>query len=687
MHYHSLLIPTMIRRICIGLIATLIAGSAGAQGSYRQTKPLDPINLDTTCAPCTNFFEFANGGWLKANPIPPAYSQWGSFNELAEQNNEKLKVVLDDAAAHRTSAKDPDVRKVGNYYAACMDSSGIEKAGYQPIEASLRQVAAINTPADVKNYLISEAALGRGILFRFGSTQDAKNSSEVIGGIGQGGIGLPDRDYYFKTDAPTVAIRNAYVKHIANDLVLIGESPDKAQSDAESVLALETAIAASHLTRVQSRDPQLTYNRKTPAELAALAPSFDWQSFFAADKASGVTAINVANPKFIVAVDSLLNAVPVSTWKTYFTWNVVSRAAGTLSSPFVNEAFTFSQNLTGAKEQLPRYKRCIASTDRALGEALGKAYVAKYFTPQAKARANAMVNNIKAEFRTRLASRTWMSDSTRNMAYRKLDAFVQKIGYPDKWKDYTALQIAPGASYYENALAVTAFNNADDVARINKPVDRSRWGMTPPTVNAYYNPLMNEIVFPAGIMQPPFFDPNADDAVNYGGMGAVIGHEMSHGFDDEGAQFDAQGNLKTWFTKADLASFKAKTDAYAAEFDQNTILDSLHVNGKLTNGENIADLGGLTIAYAAMEKALGNKPRKKIDGFTPEQRFFLAWAQIWRSNTTPEAARTRIATDPHSPALWRVNTPLSNMPEFAKAWGCTIGAPMARPAADAVVIW
>jgi putative endopeptidase len=298
-----------------------------------------------------------------------------------------------------------------------------------------------------------------------------------------------------------------------------------------------------------------------------------------------------------------------------------------------------------------------------------------------------MVNNIKAEFRARLATRTWMSDSTRRAAYAKLDAFTQKIGYPDKWKDYSAMAIKPGNSYYQNALAVAAFNNADDIARIDKPVDRSRWGMSPPTVNAYYNPATNEIVFPAGIMQPPFFDPNADDAVNYGGMGAVIGHEMSHGFDDQGAQYDAHGNLKTWFTPTDLANFKKKTAAYASQFDTYTILDSLHINGKLTNGENIADLGGLTIAYAAMEKALGNKPRKKIDGFTPEQRFFLAWAQIWRSNTRPEEARLRIATDPHSPAMWRVNAPLSNMPEFAKAWGCKTGSPMARPASESVAIW
>ncbi|MEO8946474.1 MAG: M13 family metallopeptidase [Gemmatimonadaceae bacterium] len=678
-----------MRRICITLIAmvTLTGGTAGAQSTYHQSKPLDAANMDTTCAPCTDFYQFANGGWLNANPIPAAYSRWGAFNELGDANNKKLRLVLDDAAAHRTTASDPAVRKVGDFYAACMDSSGIEKAGDRPIKGALAEINAISSPADVRHYLTAQAAEGRGMVFGFGSTQDAKNSSEVIAGIGQGGIGLPDRDYYFKTDAHTVALREAYVKHIANDLALVGESPDKSASDAQHIMALETSIAASHLTRVQQRDPTVTYNRKTPAELAALAPGFDWPAFFAAEKTPHVTAIDVSNPKFLATVDTLLRTVPVGEWKAYFTWNVVDRSANTLSSPFVNEAFAFNQHLTGAKEQLPRFKRCIAATDGALGEALGKAYVARYFTPVAKARANAMVNNIKAEFRARVATRTWMSDSTRRGAYAKLDAFTQKIGYPDKWKDYSAMAVKPGNSFHQNVLAVAAFNNADDIARINKPVDRSRWGMTPPTVNAYYNPAMNEIVFPAGIMQPPFFDPNADDAVNYGGMGAVIGHEMSHGFDDQGAQYDAHGNLKTWFTPTDLANFKTMTAAYAAQFDTYTILDSLHINGKLTNGENIADLGGLTIAYAAMEKALGNKPRTKIDGFTPEQRFFLAWAQIWRSSTRPEEARLLISTDPHSPDKWRVNAPLSNMPEFAAAWGCKTGSPMARPASESVAIW
>ncbi|MDQ6737681.1 MAG: M13 family metallopeptidase, partial [Gemmatimonadota bacterium] len=437
-----------IMNFVVALASAVSFAAAGAQTTYHQTKPLDLANLDTTCAPCTNFYQFANGGWIKANPIPPAYAQWGSFNELAEANNDKLRKVLDDASAQRLTAADPATRKVGDYYAACMDTVAIERAGYEPIKAGLAQIAAIRTPADVQHYMIAQAAKGRGLLLDIGSTQDYKNSSQVIGGIGQGGLGLPDRDYYFKTDAPTAAIRAAYVKHIANDLALVGESFPAAATDAEHILALETTIAGSHFTRVQQRDPNLTYNRRTPAELEALAPGFDWKGLLAADHVTDISAINVSNPGYVKTVDSLLKTVPVSDWKAYFTWNLVRRAAGALSTPFVNEAFAFNQNLTGAKEQLPRYKRCIAATDGAMGEAVGKAYVQQYFTPEAKARANAMVNNIKAEFRDRLASRTWMSDSTRQMAYAKLDAFVQKIGYPDKWKDYTALRIVPGASYY-----------------------------------------------------------------------------------------------------------------------------------------------------------------------------------------------------------------------------------------------
>jgi len=680
------------RRIAVASSAALVAAllsapQVHAQQGTVQTAPLERANLDTTCAPCTNFYQFANGGWLKRNPIPPAYSQWGSFNELADRNTEELRTVLDRAAADRATAANADMRKLGDFYAACMDSAAIEAAGAGPIQPELARIAALRTPADVRQYVIDRQAAGVSLLFGFGSTQDRMNSSQVIGGLGQGGLGLPDRDYYFNTDPHTVELRKAYQTHVANDLALAGESRTQAAADAASIMRLETTLAGASLTRVQQRDPHATYHRETPAQLEAQTPGFDWTAFFRAQNVPGITAINVSNPRFMTTVDSMFTAVPVPVWQAYFRWNLVRMAAPTLSSPFVNESFAFMQQLTGAKEQLPRYKRCIQAADGAMGDALGQAYVKKYFTPAARARAIAMVDNLRAALRDRLATRQWMSDSTRRAAFAKLDAFAQKIGYPDRWKSYAAMQVTPAKSYYADAMAAVAYSNARDNARIGKPVDRTRWGMTPPTVNAYYNPSMNEIVFPAGILQPPFFDPKADDAVNYGGMGAVIGHEMTHGFDDEGSQFDAKGDLRQWFTTADLANFKARTAAYARQFDTYTILDSVHVNGKLTNGENIADLGGLTVAYAALEKALAGKPRPLIDGFTPEQRFFLAWAQIWRNNITPQAARLRIATDPHSPGIWRVNGPLSNMPAFAKAWGCKDGDKMVRTGSQRVAIW
>ena len=661
---------------------------ASAQQGERQTIPLDRRNMDTTCAACRNFYQFANGGWMAHNPIPAAYPQWGSFNELHDRNIEALRGILDEAAARRGTAKDPTMRKLGNFYASCMDTVAIERAGAAPLTPELRHIAALATPADVRAYLIATHARGLNLVFPFGSIQDARNSSEVIGAVQEGGLGLPDRDYYFKTDSASVTLRTAYVKHVANMLALSGEPRARADGDARRVLALETALAGATLTRVERRDPVRVYNRKTPAQLAALTPGFDWKRYFAAQHIPGIAAITVESPAFIHAADSLMSVAPVQSWRAYFRWHIVREAAPTLPKAFVDEAFSFNRLLTGTPEQLPRYKRCISATDNALGEALGKAYVARYFTPTAKARALEMVNNLMAAFRERLATRTWMSDSTRAQAYAKLNAILKKVGYPDTWKDYSAMAIHPGNGYYRNGWAVLDFANRDDLKRIGKPVDRMRWGMTTPTVNASYDPSMNEIVFPAGILQPPFFDPNADDAVNYGGMGAVIGHELTHGFDDEGAQYDAKGNLRQWFTDADLKSFRGRTEVVAKQFDGYTVLDSVHVNGKLTEGENIADFGGVIIAYTAFERTLQGKPRPSlIDGFTPEQRFFLAWAQIWRNNVRPEMMRLWVNTDPHSPQIWRTNGPLSNLPEFARAWGCKPGDPMVRPAAERADIW
>jgi putative endopeptidase len=454
------------------------------------------------------------------------------------------------------------------------------------------------------------------------------------------------------------------------------------------VLALETRLAGASMSRVAMRDPNAVYHKMTLAEFQAITPHIDMKRYLDQVGAKNVAVVNVRQPDFFRALDTLVTTVPLDHWKAYLRWRAASGASPALSSAFVNQSFSWQQNLTGAKEQLPRWRRCLATTNAVLGEAIGEEYVRRTFTPAAKARALAMVNNLRDALRERIGQLGWMSDSTKRQALVKLDAFTRKIGYPDKWRDYSALEVKPGV-YVENLRAATRFGTARDWSKVGKPVDRTEWAMTPPTVNAYYNPTMNEIVFPAGILQAPFYDPNADDAVNYGGMGAVIGHEMTHGFDDQGRQFDGSGNLRDWWTAQDAAAYKTRAQLVSDQFDRYTVLDSAtHVNGKLTLGENIADLGGLTIAYAALQKSLVGKPRPaNIDGFTPEQRFFLSWAQVWREASRAEAARVQVNTNPHAPAQWRVNGPLSNMPEFARAFSCRPGDAMVRSDSLRAQIW
>jgi putative endopeptidase len=666
-----------------------IAIPAGAQTSAVpiQTTPLDPANLDRSVSACTDFYQFANGGWVKRNPIPPAFSRWGSFDQLSESNNSNLLTILRSAAANGNSQANEDLRKLGVYYSSCMDSVGAERAGAQPIAPELARIAAIRNRRQLEAEVARLHSQGVQVLFGFGAGQDAKNSTSVIAGINQGGLSLPDRDYYLNTEKRYADIRANYTDHVARVFQLLGENASDATRDAQRVIALETGLAKPAMTRVQMRDPNANYHKMTATELAQLAPGFDWPSFFTGEGRSDISTINVQNPVFMKSVDSLLTSAPLDDWKAYLRWKVADAAANSLSSSFVNEDFRFSSTLSGAKEMLPREKRCARATDNGLRDALGQAYVAQYFTPAAKQRALEMVRNLESVFHDRLQTLGWMSDTTKTQATGKLASFTNKIGYPDKWRDYSTLTIKPG-SFLSNQIAVRQYERRRALAKIGQPVDRTDWGMTPPTVNAYYNPQMNEIVFPAGIMQPPFFDPKADDAVNYGGMGSVIGHEMTHGFDDQGSQFDAQGNLRNWWGASDLEKFKRGTGLVSSQFDSYTVLDSLHVNGKLTLGENLADLGGLSIAYAALEKALAEKGRPAlIDGFTPEQRFFLAWAQIWRQNITPEAQRVRINTDPHSPGQWRANGPVSNMPAFAAAFGCKPGDPMVRPDSVRPVIW
>jgi putative endopeptidase len=657
--------------------------SAGAQ----QTKPIDPANMDLSVSPGVDFYQYANGGWLKNNPVPPDQSIWGGFTQLNENNLTVLHGILDEAVTASASAGSV-TKMVGDFYASGMDSAAIEAEGAKSLQPEFDRIAAIKDLAGIQDEIAHLHTIGVNVPFAFGSGQDAKNSSAIIAHFGQGGLGLPERDYYLKRDSASVSLRADYVQHVANMLVLIGDDKAKASDEAASIMALETQFAKAAMNRVERRDPDKTYNKMNLTQFDAITPDISWEKFFTAIGLASPGDFNVGQPKFFKSLDSLMTAVPVETWKTYFRYHLINGMAGYLSTPFVDETFDFgSRKLNGIQINRPRWKRVLGVIDRSIGEQLGQLYVKKAFPPEAKQRALNMVNDLRAALADRIKGLAWMSDATKKAALHKLDAFHVKIGYPDKWRDYSALSIDRG-SYVMNAIRSNQFAFNYERDQIGKPVDRTEWGMTPPTVNAYYSSNMNEIVFPAGILQPPFFWKDGDDAVNYGGMGSVIGHEMTHGFDDQGRKFDADGNLKDWWAPEDTSKYIERSTMIAKQFDAYTVLDSVHVNGKATLGENTADLGGLTVAYAALQKAWekNGKPGK-IDGFTPEQRFFLSWAQIWRNNITPKAAFTRINTDSHSPGKWRADGPISNMDEFFKAFDLKEGDPMVRPPDQRVHLW
>ncbi|HEX8433414.1 MAG TPA: M13 family metallopeptidase, partial [Longimicrobium sp.] len=530
-----------------------LAAPAAAQGGARRA--LDEANLDTTCAPCRDFYQWSNGGWLARNPVPAAYGSWGSFDELRDKNQAVLRSVLEEAATNLGRAPaGSNAQKLGVFYAACMDSASAERAGAAPLADALARINRIDSRAALQAQVTRLQGMGLGGMFGFSAQQDAKNSTRVIAVTSQGGLGLPDRDYYTRPDSAAQKIRAAYREHVARMLVLTGATPAQAAADAGRVLAIETAMANASMTRVAQRDPNAVYNKMSVAQLQALTPGWQWATYMRDRGARGVDSVNVRQPDFFRALDGMLTSVPLADWKAYLRWHLARSAAPALSSAFGDESFRMQAVLTGTREQLPRWKRCLANTDAALGEALGQAYVERTFTPEAKARALRMVDNLAAALRDRLGGLEWMTDTTRAQALAKLGAFRNKIGYPDRWRDYSALELRPG-SHLDNLVRVSQFASARNFAKIGQPVDRNEWGMTPPTVNAYYSPSMNEIVFPAGILQPPFFDPAADDAVNYGGMGAVIGHEMTHGFDDQGRQFDAAGNLRDWWQPRDAAAY------------------------------------------------------------------------------------------------------------------------------------
>ncbi len=601
------------------------------------------------------------GGWMKTNPIPPEYSSWGTFTELADKNQQNLRQILDDAVNAKARTGENE-QKIGDFYASCMDTTAIEAAGTKPLEPEMARIAEIKTVANLQGETERLQTRGVSALFRFGSNQDAKDSTRVIGGAFQGGLGLPEREYYLKEDDHSKQLREAYQKHVAKMFELLGDPGDQAEAQAAAILKIETALATASMKNTDLRDPDKTYHKMMLADLQALTPNFSWEAYFKAAGHPELKEINLGQPDFFKALDTQLTSTAMEDWKNYLRWHLVEAAAPGLSEKFVAEDFEFrGKTLTGAKEIQPRWKRCVQATDRVLGEALGQVYVQKYFPPEAKARALEMVHNLVAALRDDLQTLPWMGPDTRAEATRKLQAFAVKIGYTDKWRDYSALQI-DRRSYAENQLRGAEFEFARRLNKIGKPVDRTEWGMTPPTVNAYNNSSMNEIVFPAGILQPPFYDPQADDAVNYGGMGAVIGHEITHGFDDHGSKFDSRGNLKDWWSPEDLKNFKSRAACVSDQFDAYVVDGDLHENGNLVLGESIADLGGLTIAYAAYQKALQGKPRPpERGGFSPEQRFFLGWAQVWGANERIEYARLMANTNPHPLPRFRGNGPLSNM--------------------------
>ena len=670
------------------LLGSPLLSSRAAEPTPVMPPPLDPANMDTKVKPGDDFYQFANGGWLAKNPIPPEYSRWGSFEELAERNNVILHGILDDCAAN-PGAAGSSRQKVGDFYASGMDEKAVDADGIKPLAGEFERIAALKDRTELPAIIAHLHDLGVNVGFALGVGADDKNSTTNIAQVYQGGLGMPDRDYYTKDDDKSKDLRTAYEAHVAKMFVLLGDAPEKAAAEAKTVLAIETGLANASKTRVDLRDPEANYHKMT-VDAAKKASGFDLNQYFVATGAKNPGEINVGQPEFLAFMGKTLADTPLDDLKTYFRWHLIHGAAPYVSAPFVEENFAFfGKTLTGAKEILPRWKRVLRETDTSIGEALGQLYVEKTFTPEAKTRALTLVNDLRSVLRDRLANLEWMGPETRAAALKKLDAFTVKIGYPDKWRDYSALTIKK-QPFITNVFAARAFESKRELNKINEPVDKTEWGMTPPTVNAYYNPTQNEIVFPAGILQPPFFSDKADDAVNYGGIGAVIGHEMTHGFDDQGRQYDAQGNLKNWWTDADIKNFNERAAKIIAQFDAYKPIEGTHVNGKLTQGENIADMGGSKIAYAALEKALarnGSHEQKAIDGFTPEQRFFLSWAQVWRNNIRPEMLRMRLVTDPHSPGQYRCDGPLSNLPEFQKAFNVPDGSPMVRPAAERVQIW
>ncbi len=667
--------------VCCPLAAALTyAQQKTAESAPRSQSGLELSAIDRSADPCTDFYQFACGGWMKDNPIPPDRSRWGRFDELQEHNNEILRRVLENAAANPTGAN----QKIGDYYASCMDEAAIDANGVAPLDSLFAKITAVKSAADLPPLVAQLHTYQVNVFFGFGSEADFKDASLEMAIADQGGMGLPERDYYLREDEKSVALRKQYVEHVGRMLALAGTPQDQAAAGAQKVMALETALAKGALDITSRRDPNNIYHKLTPQELQAMTPQFQWQKYFDGIGAPPVYALNVTEPNFFKALGQVFASTPIDDIKTYLRWQLVHSSAPMLPTAFVNENFAFfGKALTGAQELRPRWKRCVQYTDGDLGEALGQAFVKEAFGPEAKADTLKMVHEIEASLEKDINALDWMTATTKREAITKLKAVADKIGYPDKWRDYSTLEIRRGDAL-GNSQRANAFEFRRQLGKIGKPTDKSEWGMTPPTVNAYYNPLQNNINFPAGILQPPFYNVKNDPAVNYGGVGAVVGHELTHGFDDQGRQFDARGNLKDWWTPKDGQAFTERAQCFVDEYGGFTAVDDVKLNGKLTLGENAADNGGLRLALMSYLSSNVPKPAT-LDGFTPDQRFFLGFGQIWCENRRPEISRMLAQTDPHSPGKYRVNGTVSNMPEFARAFGCKADAPMVRQ--NACRVW
>ena len=660
-----------VRFVRITLAISLLGLPAFAQQSHEPA--LDPTSMDRSADPCTDFFAYSCGGWIKKNPIPPDQSSWDTYSKMQDENLARLRSILEEASvpdAGRNAVK----QKIGDYYAACIDEKAIDAKGAEPLKRRLDAISAIESKSDLSD--IAAQMIRNNVLFRFSSIQDFRDANQVIADADQGGLGLPDRDYYTKTDDKSKELRQKYLTHVQKMFELLGDNPDAAATQAQTVMRIETALAQGSMTRVERRNPKALDHKMTSAEFEKLAPQFGWNVYFTKVGLPSLSSLNVSSPNFFKTLSQELDKESLADWKTYLRWHLVHADAAFLSTPFVNENFAFyGKTLQGQEELQPRWKRCTEGVDNDLGEALGEAYVAKYFSPESKDKVLKMVKEIEDAMQKDIESLSWMSPATKQQAFIKLQGVRNKIGYPDKWRDYSKLEIIRGDEL-GNVERSRKFEFNRQLDKIGKPVDRGEWDMTPPTVNAYYNPQMNDINFPAGVLQPPAYDPSSDAAPNYGDTGGTIGHELTHGFDDEGRQFDAQGNLRDWWSAQDGKEFQKRAACISNQYSSYTIIDDIKINGKLTLGEDVADLGGLLIAYNAWKEDTKAEKLEPIDDLTPEQRFFIGYGQSWCGQTRDETKRLRATVDPHSPEKYRTNGVVSNMPEFQEAFHCKAGQPM-----------